>query len=221
MMNEIKDIKTATQDKRAALTKLKNSSGSTAGRIVGGTVTAINGGIFTVKNNNKTFTINTDSTTKCVRHFFGTCSLSEIVVNDKVNVYGNFTDDAKTTLLAKEIRDASIMKAHGTFLGNVLSKTDTSFVLQSKERGNQTVTFTSTTKFTNRREQPMKYADIQVGNRLKVRGVWDKSNNTISLVERVKDYSIPLQPSVNPSEPAHMPPVATSPSAPAASNVNQ
>lgn len=211
ILNEIKNIKNSEEEKKEALSNLKNKV-QTMGRIVNGTVTATTGSTLTVKNNDKVFTVTTDANTKCVRHYYGTCKLSEIAVNDKVNVWGAFTDNTKTTLLAKEIRDASIMKVHGTFLGNVISRTDASFVIQSKERGNQTIMVSPTTKFIQRNEQPSTYADITVGQRVRVKGVWDKVNSTVSEVTEVKNYSIPVKTSLTTTKtPERMPPAATSP----------
>jgi len=38
-------------------------------------------------------------------------------------------------------------------------------------------------------------SDIEVGHRVRVKGIWDLTNKTISEVTQIKDFSIPIQPS--------------------------
>jgi hypothetical protein len=38
-------------------------------------------------------------------------------------------------------------------------------------------------------------ADIQIGHRIRVKGIWDITNKTISEVTQIKDFSIPAKPS--------------------------
>jgi hypothetical protein len=204
IMKNIQDIKDKTEDKRNSINQLKKELGGVSARIVDGVVTAVNGSTLTVKGKEKIYTVTTDSNTKCVMRFFGTCTVAQILVNHKVNVFGSFTDDARTTILAKEIRNASLMKKWGTFMGNVTSKGTDSFVIESKERGNQTVTVSSTTKFIQRNEKASSFADMLVGHRVRVKGVWDKANNTVTEVTEVKNFSLPVKV-------PHMPPAATSP----------
>lgn len=184
------------------------------GKLVNGQVTSIESSKISVSNNGKIFSVVTDSNTKCERHFWGKCSLSEIAVNDKINVWGTYTDDAKTTIQAKLIRDLSIMKRYGVFMGDVVSKSDSSFVLKSKERGNQTVNISSSTKYVMRKGQASSYADLKVGNRVQVRGVWDKANNTVSLVTHVKNFSLTVKTEVTPT--VSVSPIVTVTSAPSA-----
>ncbi len=156
-----------------------------------GTVTAINGTTLTVQTvNSGTISVLTDSNTKFRRHFWGDSNISEISVGDWVNVKGNWTDDAHTTLQATWVRDGSIAKKFGTFFGSLTSKSDTSFVMQSDSRGTQTVYFDSNTAFKNASGGAITYADIQVGNRVKVKGMWDRKLRKITEVSYVKDLSL-------------------------------
>jgi hypothetical protein len=172
-----------------------------AARLPKAKVTAVNGSNLTVTQDGKTYTVTTDGNTKCVRHFWGKCSISEIAVNDELNIWGLFTDDAKTTIQAKMIRNLSQMKRFGAFIGDVTSLGNGTFVIKSKERGNQTVSISSSTKFVGRDERVLTAADIKVGDRVRVKGTWDKTNNTITEVQEVKDFSVPakVKPSVTPT----------------------
>lgn len=178
---------------------LKNGLKGKEIKIVNGTVTAKSGTILTVTSDGKSYTVNIDSNTKFRRHFWGKSSLDEISVGDKVNIWGRFTDEAKTTILAIMIRDTSIMKRHGVFLGDVTAKNADNFIINSKQRGTQTVFFTASTKFIKRNQQTMTYADLQVGHRVRVRGLWDKTLSKITEVIEVKDFSLPPQPTKKPS----------------------
>lgn len=191
LKNELKDkIQSIKEDFKQKFDTLKNQ----AAKIIGGDITAISGTILSISKDGKIYTVNTDSNTHFQRHYWGKSSLDEFSVGNKVNVHGKFTDDAKTTILARLIRNLSIMKRHGVFLGNMTVKNNDNFVINSKQRGDQTVYFTGSTKFVKRNEQAMSYADLQLGHRVRVKGIWDKTLNQITETVQVKDFSLPPQP---------------------------
>lgn len=159
--------------------------------IRGAIVKAKSGTSFTAAAGGKTYTINVLSNTRFRRHFWGESSFAELAINNRVNIWGKWTDTAHTTIDARLVRNISIQKRRGVFFGTVSSKSSSSFVIISIYRGNQTVNFDSNTRFVNRKEQAMNFSDIQVGDRMRVKGVWDKTNSTISEVTQVKDYSTP------------------------------
>lgn len=158
------------------------------------------GSTLTCSRDGKIYTILTDSKTQIRRRFWGKATLSEIQIGDLINVIGKWTDEAKTSVQATLIRDLSIQKKNGVFFGDVQSLTGTGWVMTTR-RGTETVTVTGTTKFINRREQAIIQADIAVGHRVRVRGVWDTQANTITEVTQVKDFSLPpkLTPTVTPT----------------------
>ncbi len=162
-------------------------------KLINAEVTAINGTTLTVSKDGKTYTINTSNKTKFRRLFWGQSSLAEISVGNKINAWGKWTDDNKTTMDATMVRDLSIMKRFGVFFGTVKSKSDTNFVLTAVQRGDQTVFFDNNTKFVNRKQQTMGYGDMNVGDKIRVKGVWDKSNSKITEVSQIKDFSLPPQ----------------------------
>ncbi|HCM38134.1 MAG: hypothetical protein UV61_C0005G0004 [Candidatus Gottesmanbacteria bacterium GW2011_GWB1_43_11] len=154
-------------------------------------LTAIAGATLTVSKDGKTYTINTDADTKFRRKFWGKSDLAEFTVGDKLNVIGKWEDDAKTTVDATLVRNLSIQKRHGVFFGEIKSKTDIGFTLESIKRGMQTVTVSDTTKYINRKGEAISFGDIAVGQRVRVRGLWDSIHATITEVTEIKDFSLP------------------------------
>ena len=188
-----KDVRQDRRETRQDVKTIKQTTKNKLAAIIAGQVSATNGTTLIVTKDGKTYTVNTDGTTLFKRHFWGKSSLSEISVGDTVNVHGKFTDDAQTTILAKLVRDVSIQKRFGVFFGDILSISGNSIVIKSINRGNQTVTVSSTTKIVNRREQTIAQTDLQVGHRVRVRGMWDKASKTITEVSHIKDFSLPVQ----------------------------
>lgn len=163
------------------------------------TVTAISSTTITCAKDGKTYTILTDSSTQFRRRFWGKATLSEIQVNDVINVIGKWQDDAHTTVLAKLVRDTSIQKRFGVFFGTVTSLTADGWVMNTLNRGSQTVTVGSSTKFMNRKEETITKGDIAVGHRVRVKGLWDSKNSTITDVAQVKDFNLPPKPTGSPA----------------------
>lgn len=163
------------------------------GWIEKGTVTAVSGATLTVTKDSVTYTVSTDSNTIFRRRFGGKSSIDEISVNDIINVLGKWQNEEKTQILATHIRDLSIQKRHATFFGTVKTKTDTTLVLSTVNRGEQTVTISTSTKLVNRKMEEIKMADILIGHRIRVKGIWDSANKVISEVVQIKDFSLPAQ----------------------------
>lgn len=154
-------------------------------------LTAKNGTTLTVTKDGKTYTVQTDGNTQLRRRFWGKSSLDEMQIGDMLNITGTWTDDAQTTIKAKLVRDVSIQKRFGVFIGNVTSTSSTGFVMNTVNRGMQTVTVGSTTKYIGRNQQAINFSDIATGHRVRVRGLWDNKSNTITDVSQVKDYNLP------------------------------
>jgi len=191
LRNELKDkIQSIKEDFKQKFDTLKNQ----VAKIIGGEITAISGTILSISKDGKIYTVNTDSNTHFQRHYWGRSSLDEFSVGNKVNVHGKFTDDAKTTILARLIRNLSIMKRHGVFLGDVTVKNSDNFIINSKQRGDQTVYFSGSTKFVKRNEEAMIYADLQLSHRVRIKGIWDKTLNQITETVQVKDFTLPPKP---------------------------
>ncbi len=145
-----------------------------------------------VTKDGKDYTVNVDDKTQLRRRFWGKATLAEMSVGDTVNVIGLWTDDTKTTIQAKLIRDASIEKRFGVFIGTVLSLSSSGWTMQTG-RGVETVTVSSATKFVNRKGETLFQADVKVGHKVRAKGLWDNKLNTVTEVSGVKDYSLPTK----------------------------
>jgi hypothetical protein len=143
--------------------------------------------------NGKIYTVTFDTKTQFHRKFWGKGSFDEIQVGHTVSVVGKWLDESKTQMLALQIRDASIQKRNGVFFGDVSSVTSTGFVLATKARGNQTVIFTNTPKVTNRNGIAITSADILVGHRVRVIGLWDTASNSVTEVTQVRDFDLSVK----------------------------
>ena len=176
------------------LGKIKSQIGK-RGWIEKGIVTVKSDFSLTVTKEGNTYTVNTDVNTRYRRRFGGESKLSEISVNDTVNILGKWQNEEKTQILATHIRDLSIQKRHATFFGTVKTKTDITLVLTTVNRGEQTVTIISSTKLVNRKMEEITMSDIEVGHRVRVKGIWDITNKAVSEATQIKDFSIPVKPS--------------------------
>lgn len=159
------------------------------------TLTAVSGTTLTVKDaDGKTYTVTTDAKTQFRRRFWGKSSLAEYQIGDTLAIIGKWTDDAHTTIAATTIRDISIQKRFGVFFGTVTSVTSTGLVIDTINRGSQTVTIDSTTKLFDRKQSTIQQAAIVVGHKVRVHGLWNNTAKTITEVTVVKDFSLPIVP---------------------------
>lgn len=168
-----------------------------------GTLSAISGNTLTLAaNDGKNYQVNITDKTQLRRRFAGKSELGEFSAGDKLNVIGKWTDESKTAIDAMMIRNTSIQKRWGVFFGKVTQKNSDNFVVETKERGTETVYFSVSTKFVNRKEEAMSYNDVRVGDRVRIKGMWNRTLKKITEVEQVKDFSLPPMPtkSANSSE---------------------
>jgi len=146
---------------------------------------------FSLNGDDGTFQVNINDKTKFLRKFGGKSSLGEYSVGDEVIVFGKFTDDTKLIIDAKTVKNNSIQKRFGAFFGKITVKNIDNFIMETAERGTQTVYF-GTAKIVNRKETNITLSDIKVGDRVRVKGVWDKTLSKIAEVIQIKDFSIPV-----------------------------
>ena len=202
LMQEKKDFREDIKEKVASRVAAVKSLFKGRVAFGSGKLVAVNGTTLTVEKDGKSYTVLTGTFDKCSttlrRRFWGSSTLSEFTIGDSINVAGKFTDESKTTIEACVVRDVSIQKRFGVFVGEVTSLTSNGWVMTtvSEKRANQTVTITSATKYTNRKGESITQADIKVGNRVRVKGLWNRSNNTVTEVSTVKNYSLPVQISI-------------------------
>lgn len=160
--------------------------------ILGGKIESINRTILTVIKDNITYTVNTDNRTVIRRKFFGAAKLTEMQTGDIVNIHGKWADETQKTILATLVRDLSIQKRNGVFFGTVDSVSSNNIIISTQERGKETVTTSGTTRLVNRKMQRITLTDITPGQRIRVKGLWDSANNTITQVTQIKDFSLPV-----------------------------
>lgn len=135
-----------------------------------------------------------DEKTLLLRRFFGKSNFDEMHGGDRVTVVGIWDNEEKTGVLATLIRDFSIEKRGGVFFGDVVSVNDSTWIIHTK-RGSLTVTLSSSSNIINRRGSSIRESDVLPGHRIRVKGVWDSSSNTIGEVTEIKDFSLPVKPS--------------------------
>lgn len=166
-----------------------------------GKITAKTDTTLTVEKDGKSYTVNITEKTQLRRRFWGKATLGEFSVGNEVTVVGRWTDDTHATINAVLIRNLSIQKRFGVFFGKVKSLLSNGWVMStvSDKRADQTVTVSAETKFVNRRGETITQADVKVDHRVRVRGLWDRSLNTVTEVKEVKDFNLPILPSTTPT----------------------
>lgn len=177
ILNNLQQIKLEFTNKRAELGNVQ--------------ITAKDATSITVNDNGTSIKVDLQTDTHFRRKFWGDSNLNEISVGDSVTVVGRWTSELKTEIKAVLIRDLSIQKRFGTFFGTVKTITDTGFVMTTIQRGDETVTLDSTSKLVNRKGTAITASDIQVGQTIRVRGMWNSTAFTITEVTEVKDFSLP------------------------------
>jgi len=138
--------------------------------IAGVAATKLNGSITAIGTNNFSVngtTVDLVSNTVLLRRFAGKSTLSEFSIGDQVQVLGKWTDGNKTTVNARIVRNLSIQKRHGTFLGTVISTASANFVFKPVVRPQMTVTLKNNT-------------GVAVGQKLLIKGLWDNKLNTLT-----------------------------------------
>ena len=171
------------KDTRAALKNVK--------------ITAVGSTSITVDNAGTSVVVNITEKTQLRRKFWGKSEIAEFSVGDNVDVQGRWTDDTKTAINAVMIRNESIQKRFGVFFGEVKSLTGAGFTFTSIHRDDQTVTIGSA-KLINRKGETITQADIKVGQKVRVRGLWDRELKTITETKEIKNFSLPVRPSSEP-----------------------
>lgn len=190
---EIKEVR--REGKSGSGRTVRSGSGKTVigkkAEIGRGTITAINGTDLTVMKGSKSFLVHTGSGTVLKRRFGAMAKWSEFATGQYVDVKGTWADEAKTQVNATWIRNWSIQKRNGVFNGVVSSVTGSGFVLNSFGRGSQSVFPDGSTKIVDRKGNTLTLGNILVGHRLTVKGVWDRTNHTVTEVTHIKDKSLP------------------------------
>jgi len=161
-----------------------------------GKITEIDENYIKVSDNSdgKVYQVNITEKTQLRRRLWGRSTLSEFAVGDEVNVIGRFTDETKSTIESVLIRNLSIQRRWGVFFGEVLSKDRSVLTIKTINRGELKVYVTNSTKLLNRRGETITLNDVQIGHRIRTKGVWDRELKEIRETEEIRDFSLPVFP---------------------------
>jgi hypothetical protein len=171
-------------DKLPALSVVLKNNGNVS--VDGAKITAINGSAITATtvlgSATLTWTVNTDANTKLIRRSNASSSLHELAVGHTISFTGMLSSGSSLTVVAKQIKDWSVQKKDATFAGTVASMNAgaRTFVLNTNTQGALTVMVSDSTKLVKGNSTTTSFADIQVGGKVEVSGVWDASANTIT-----------------------------------------
>ncbi len=195
------DFQDEEKERTASRSNTLNVIRGTRVEISGGEIKTIESSKITVEKDSKTYIVVTDHKTRFHRKYWGNTGIAEMIIGDKVNVRGIWDDETVYRVKAYFIRDLSIQKRFGVFFGTINTKSDTGFVLDTGKRGVQTVTIKSDTHYTNRKDETITLGDLKEGDKVRLRGLWNSQNLTITEVEKIKDFSLPqfLSPSSTPT----------------------
>lgn len=142
--------------------------------------------------NPKSITLNITADAILLRKFGASSSMSEIHVGDKIIARGTWTDNTKTVLKVSSLRNNSVQKRNATFWGKISSiATESSSIVVSTQKGDQTIEPDSSTKYTNRSGGPISFTDLKIGHWIRVSGVWDTVLKLVTEVKNIKDWTLP------------------------------
>jgi hypothetical protein len=156
-----------------------------------GQLATVSGTVLTVSKNKINYKVNISDKTQLLRRFGGLSKLSEFSVGDRLNIVGNWVAGSNTEINATYIRNMSISKKNGVFNGKVTAKTTDSLTIEINKKKKQTVEVTTSAAYKNRDGGTIVFADIQIGDRVAVRGVWDSKLKKIIEVSLIRDLTIP------------------------------
>ncbi len=156
-----------------------------------GTLDSVGSNSLTVKSWGGNWTVNLVSTTKLVRRFGGSSSLSEFQKGDVVEVQGRAETNAVWTINAEGVKDFSIQMKGANFSGTISNLSGGSFSLATKERGTVQVTFKADARVMVNGKAGVA-ADLANGMQAMVSGVWDRKQSTV-LAEKVQAKTPGLQ----------------------------
>ncbi len=141
-------------------------------------------GVIKVNVFGQDYRIEVTSATNIVRQSWSkaVAGLSEFSVGDIINVYGNLDSTDYFLIHAKNLRNVSIQKLHAVVEGKVssVSSSINSFIMSVKKNGTSTVTVDTDANTQIYSGKKLKaFSDIQVGAKVVVRGIWDKTLSKI------------------------------------------
>ncbi len=148
---------------------------------VKGTLAVISGSDLTIRKANGETVVVHAADAKLVGRYGAKTTFASLRVDDQVEAVGTRSATTTTELTATHVRDLSIEAGRGTFVGTVKSihASTTSFVLAPIARSERTVVVSGDTELTKNGET-IRFADIVVGNSIRVFGTWDRASGPLS-----------------------------------------
>ncbi|MCX7881086.1 MAG: DUF5666 domain-containing protein [Patescibacteria group bacterium] len=166
-----------------------------------GKITSLSNNLINIQDDNgKNYIVNITEKTQLRRRFWGKAELSEFAVGNRVKVIGRYTNEEKTIIEAVLIRNLSIQRRWGVFFGQVVTISENYLTLKTVNRGDLIVYLTNETRLKNRKGGTIKWSEIQIGHKIRVKGVWDRDLKEIRETEEVKDFSLPFLPTITKTE---------------------
>jgi hypothetical protein len=141
-----------------------------------GTVTSVSANTISLHANNGTDYVVATTNAKLVRRYGAAMLIGDIQAGDMLQIRGTVNGNNFDAIL---IRNLSLQAKNGAFVGTVGTTGASSFILQSKNRGSQTINFNSDTVF-KKEGKPATAADVTSGATVHVSGVWDRTNSNVT-----------------------------------------
>lgn len=160
----------------------------TVHKTVSGSVVSVSSSGFTLKTkDNVTYTVNIQSSTQIKKPLNVTIKLSDIKVNDNVWVKGKFTD---MTIAAKSVTVTPPNTHPAKVAGMVTGVSGNTVTLQTNNSGvisSVSVKTDSNTEVKKSDGTTGTMANVTVGSKVKVKGLWDELTNVMNALKvRVK-----------------------------------
>lgn len=143
-----------------------------------GSVTKINGSNISFTNNTAAIYSAELNGAILTRKNGAPMQLSEIIVGDKIQVTGSLWAD--NSINASSFRDLSLYAHNSSFSGKIITidPSTSSFVMQSKTYGNQTINTNNFTSFKKNGGAAI-FGDLILGMSATVKGQWDRNYATV------------------------------------------
>jgi len=151
-------------------------------KTISGTVTAISGSQVLFKTTSAARYAAEVGSAVLSRKYGAPMNFSEILVGDKIEVKGFIWAD--NSISSTSLRDLSLYAHNTTFSGKVVSinPSSSSFILESKPNGDQTVHTDSLTVF-KKNGSASTFHDVELGMSASVKSTWERSNKDIGATQ--------------------------------------
>lgn len=147
-----------------------------------------NSNLVITDQNGRDYQVIINSSTNLKPKYWGNITLDDLLPGDQVNVIGNW--DAKNNIKATLVRDLSNETRWGVFLGDTISVDKNSLIIANRNHGKITVILGNNTQYLNQANNKTSLTDLKIGDRVRVKGIYNPKNAKITSIDEVKDFSI-------------------------------